>query len=475
MKICSLYGAGFYYIPGTDTCVKMGGFVRGEWNANSYGSFASQFNNNLAGRSAGSNDALRTRTQQQLTSRARGVISWDIRSQTEYGTLRTYLRGGWQFSDGDPTIGATGATAFLDRAFIQIGGFTFGKSQSFFDFFNTPAYSNQTPFLWADTGGTGTPMLAYTAVFGSGLSASLSLESHNEQLLPIVAVGATGAAPAVSLTGVAGPNFGAGFSNALSNGGNKVPDVVANLRLDQAWGSAQIAGALHNNNAAYYTLPVNTASSAGPSDAIGWALGGGVKLNLPMLGAGDHMTIASNYCKGATRYCSDPSVLTAQGPGYGLRNGSTVAVGWFDDAYYNTNRAAGGSLELPTVWNFIGGYSHNWNAKWNSTLVGVYNKYQANSNAIDTLVCANAINDATGVAGVGAGCTNFSSWQLGSRTTWRAVQNLDISLEVMYTKVDGAMQGARFTSTVQGTPSTLVGGNGDLWSGIFRVQHAFYP
>ena len=28
VKICSLYGAGFYYIPGTDTCIKIGGYVR---------------------------------------------------------------------------------------------------------------------------------------------------------------------------------------------------------------------------------------------------------------------------------------------------------------------------------------------------------------------------------------------------------------------------------------------------------------
>src|SRR5712692_3603131 len=35
VKICSLYGAGFYYIPGTDTCIKVGGFMRAEleWNA----------------------------------------------------------------------------------------------------------------------------------------------------------------------------------------------------------------------------------------------------------------------------------------------------------------------------------------------------------------------------------------------------------------------------------------------------------
>src|SRR6202158_989201 len=28
VKICSLYGDGFYYIPGTDTCLKIGGYVR---------------------------------------------------------------------------------------------------------------------------------------------------------------------------------------------------------------------------------------------------------------------------------------------------------------------------------------------------------------------------------------------------------------------------------------------------------------
>ncbi|HEX2654381.1 MAG TPA: porin, partial [Xanthobacteraceae bacterium] len=39
VKICSLYGAGFYYIPGTDTCIKIGGYVRAEWNYQAGGSF----------------------------------------------------------------------------------------------------------------------------------------------------------------------------------------------------------------------------------------------------------------------------------------------------------------------------------------------------------------------------------------------------------------------------------------------------
>src|SRR5512138_820914 len=38
VKICSLYGAGFYYIPGTDTCIRIGGHIRAEISFNSRGS-----------------------------------------------------------------------------------------------------------------------------------------------------------------------------------------------------------------------------------------------------------------------------------------------------------------------------------------------------------------------------------------------------------------------------------------------------
>lgn len=31
VKVCDAYGAGFFYIPGTDTCVKIGGRVRADY------------------------------------------------------------------------------------------------------------------------------------------------------------------------------------------------------------------------------------------------------------------------------------------------------------------------------------------------------------------------------------------------------------------------------------------------------------
>src|SRR5262249_47817510 len=40
VKICSLYGVGFYYIPGTDMCIKIGGWVRAEYAYGDNGNFA---------------------------------------------------------------------------------------------------------------------------------------------------------------------------------------------------------------------------------------------------------------------------------------------------------------------------------------------------------------------------------------------------------------------------------------------------
>ena len=91
VKICSLYGDGFYYIPGTDTCLKMGGYLRvqAEYNAGGGGV--------PVGDSAGGEapQGLFTRDlTNDINYRVRGAISWDVRQQTEYGTLRTYIRFG---------------------------------------------------------------------------------------------------------------------------------------------------------------------------------------------------------------------------------------------------------------------------------------------------------------------------------------------------------------------------------------------
>ena len=92
VKICSLYGAGFYYIPGTDTCIKIGGWVRAEVNVNSLGSFNPYHVQNLD-----------DRAKAEAYWRTRAITTIDARSQTEFGTLRSYLAGGWQWDNGGPS------------------------------------------------------------------------------------------------------------------------------------------------------------------------------------------------------------------------------------------------------------------------------------------------------------------------------------------------------------------------------------
>src|SRR6185503_9255228 len=247
VKICSLYGVGFYYIPGTDMCLKIGGWVRAEY---AYGD-----NGNLAWGWANGN--VNNRTTNNSTWRARGYITADARNQTEYGTVRGYIAVGVSGSD----VNGAGNTFDANRAFIQWAGFTFGQAQSFYDFYSVPATSYWGTFPASDTGDPGWKVLGYTAQFGNGFSATIAAEMRR--------------------------TVSAGISNdgstANSYGGFQAPDIVANLRVDQAWGSAQIMAAAPQGNPLYYLTPE---TSGHPDDKWGFAVGAGIKLNAPMIGQG---------------------------------------------------------------------------------------------------------------------------------------------------------------------------------------------
>src|SRR5215831_6749699 len=117
---------------GTDTCIKMGGYARVQAEYNMGGGGVP------VGDSAGGQAAAGRFTRDNTNDynyRVRGAISWDVRQQTEYGTLRTYIRFGAENTTPANTGGGTTFAPFWDRAFIQFAGFTVGRSQSFFDLF----------------------------------------------------------------------------------------------------------------------------------------------------------------------------------------------------------------------------------------------------------------------------------------------------------------------------------------------------
>src|SRR6185295_7659398 len=88
VKVCSLYGAGFYYIPGTDICLKIGGYVRYQINTGTNVSIS-------AGPFSGVGIFDNRSVNSDYAQRVRAIATFDTRQQTAYGTLRTYLLMGF--------------------------------------------------------------------------------------------------------------------------------------------------------------------------------------------------------------------------------------------------------------------------------------------------------------------------------------------------------------------------------------------
>src|SRR5438093_70239 len=90
VRICSLYGAGFWYIPGTDTCMKIGGYVRVD----------TTFNGSIYDQPPWSGDlGQNNRFRDYFASRSRMALTVDTRTATEYGVVRTFAQGDFQFNN----------------------------------------------------------------------------------------------------------------------------------------------------------------------------------------------------------------------------------------------------------------------------------------------------------------------------------------------------------------------------------------
>jgi Porin subfamily len=441
VKICSLYGAGFYYIPGTDTCIKVGGWAR---LYTIYGGNTDSTNGAM------DNKNYNNRTTGNFSWKSRGYITADARTQSEYGTIRSYI---------DVGLSGDNAAAFSsNRAFIQFAGFTFGLSQSFYDFYSQPAVSfyggRVTPA--SDTGDAGQTVWAYTAQFGGGLSATLSAEAPAANRRTFIWNASTAAgAGGVSL---ANPAAGTNYIGA------QWPDVVANLRMDASWGAAQIMGAIHDASATYYG---STEGTGHPSDAVGFAVGGGVKINFPSIGAGDYFQTQINYAEGATGYVAVPA---AGATGWGMYRGNSYGYGLQADGVY----ATGTDIELTTAWGVDASFEHHWNKKWQTSLYGSYASISYNDTA-NTLACASF-----GANIISGTCNNdFSYWDVGSRTQFNLDANTYVGLDVVYQHLNTASDGAVLNIAAPAGSAKPSGhysiSDQSAWVAQFRVHRNFYP
>src|SRR5450631_2202697 len=412
VKICSLYGAGFYYIPGTDMCLKIGGYVRAEYG---YG-----MNGSLGGPPVGGN--VNNRTTNDSVFRARGYITADARNQTEYGTVRSYIAVGVSGSDNTGSTNltaATGAVFDANRAFIQFAGFTFGVAQSFYDFYAFAA-TGYIPDFYSDTGDPGWKVFGYTAQFGNGFSATVAAEMRRStQIVDVGSGGVLASAASTGATAISTITGGGSLAALPGYGGFRMPDVVGNLRVDQAWGSAQVMGAVHQVNAAYYGQGASGGSgilenSGDPADKYGFAAGAGIKILTPFIGTGDYFQGQVNYTQGALRY-----MWVAGDTNPYIQHGNSAAYGVLSDGVFGsvspTNQT---SINLTTGWGVAGAYEHFWNNHWRTSVHGSYVAVSYNSQA-NALLCGaegQASGGGTGSPVAFAGCdNNWQAWAIGSR------------------------------------------------------------
>ncbi len=457
VKVCSLYGVGFYYIPGTDTCIRIGGQLRTEYSFFAGGTHVQNW---------GSNQAFQDRATDYYFNRNRAYINTDVRSQTEYGVLRAYSVVKFEFSTpSGNTFGASSVgpvqTLGIDAGFIQWGGFVIGRVvDSFFSMpWNNASYYSISVNLGTGDWSNGRFLTAYTYQFGNGVSGSLSLEESkpyqqfgsdrpifnggaalvstpatiaaNNALLGFAAAG-----PSTAILSNPGASQYASITGTGSNsgGGQRAPDIVGNIRVDQAWGIFQVAGAAHLNHALYYGALETTGN---PKDKWGGAGTAGLKINLPT-GTGDFVAIGGTYAIGASAYpynegdgglTSSPAMFAFGAAPLGTYQ--TLNFGLLYDAVY----ANGTDLHLTAVYGGNIAFWHNWNAQWASSLNSGFMRWHYDSTA-NAILCSAQMTGggaATLTARLGSGVCDmdYQIVTLGSRTVWTPVKDFVVGAEVL--------------------------------------------
>ncbi len=174
VRVCDVYGSGFYYMPGTETCLKISGYVRVDIRGGDYFAFESNSGDDT------------------YANRARLNLRVDARSETELGTLRSYaeLNFNYEGAEGEKITGVDGNDLVYDTTYdnedgfgwdhiyLELGGFRIGKTDSLFSMFTDYASGVLNDGL-VPYGPFGTLQIAYTYVGPNGFSAALALEQSS--------------------------------------------------------------------------------------------------------------------------------------------------------------------------------------------------------------------------------------------------------------------------------------------------------
>lgn len=382
---CDSFGAGFFSLPGTDTCLKIGGFVRADYLVHENNATAARWDNakDIALLAPG---ALVAQQSDTFATRSRAQVDIDARSKTEYGPLRAFARFRTDTRSDSANAGSIlSHVVYPYYAFVQFAGLTAGMAQSQFDFLT---------YNWLDSYTAGytfsdrqVNLLAYTFTAAGGFYATVSLEDSNFYDL----------APTANLTGY-----------TISQSRNEMPDVVAAVGIKQGWGSAQLSGVYGQQNL------ITSGTMPSSEQGTRYAIRGGLQVNLDQLAKGDVFAITAAYAEGSSRY-----------------------LGGIDDASFLVKSVVGGSgWDVDGIKGFSvnGGIKHYWAPNLRSTFAANYAQLDW-----DNLVKTSALG--------GASATYTDSILLAQASLiYTPVKNLDLGVEMLYGKREGFTKTSATTS-----------------------------
>jgi hypothetical protein len=209
VRVCDAYGTGYFYIPGTEVCMKIGGYIRYDIGVGDLNGVDSD------------NDG----TVDTYKKNARWSLQHSTATETDFGTLRTYAEArfnygnsaGWAWRDTDGVAATAPVWAFahtagtsisLNFAYMDLNGLRIGKDESFFTTFTGYGGSVINDTTGGGYGPFDTNLISYTWS-GGAFSAGVSLEEQAggtliNDYMPHVAFGAGYDAGIVNLRAVAG-------------------------------------------------------------------------------------------------------------------------------------------------------------------------------------------------------------------------------------------------------------------------------
>jgi len=289
VQICKVAGKTGFTLPGSDTCVVIGGFVRAQLD--------------LIGTGTGELGGYRVDTSDWEKDTYSGSVTASIKigayTNTDMGVLASYV-------DARPASGS------VDSAYLQLGGLKAGYYASTFGLMD-----GGPSMGWAAIAPSFKPaaQIGYSAALGNGVTLGVALEQNN----PTACYDHSYCI------------FDYGYSETYSQNSNnrQMPDVVGTLDFAVAGAEIHLGGVYHSNN---------------DYDSAGYAVDAAAKFKLDSIAKGDSVTVEYSYANGAADRLVNPFINVAA-------NGYDAIYQWPDSAH-GTGGTEGYSVGVQFDHNF---------------------------------------------------------------------------------------------------------------------------